>query len=328
MISVFVVLALSAAPELAVLSSRGDVGELRFQRAGASELTEPVVRFSHGDGSPVLGSVLPGTRTVVASASMRATGDLSFATALLRLEAGQPARVLAESLAYGSRPLVTAEGRVFVSRGRAGVETGGVMRVDALTVDEIDPRTAKVRTLYSTQGYATFLAGALGRELIIYEVAPDAARLFALHVDTFARREVLPSMAPFAHDFVVDAPRRRVLFTQGGEGWHVEEVSLVDGARHTLATGPEVTLLPAVRADGRVLISAGEGLGLSALDGKDGLPAQGPGFERIRFERAGYLVGLHERPGDFPSIFVLRGAQSLPVRAPPESRLDVAGVIP
>ncbi len=325
-------LTLAASPEVALLSSRGDVAELRFQPLRGAEITAPIARFTHGEGSSVQGSLLPGTRVVVASATMRAGGDLSFANSLLRLEAGKPARVLADQLAYASRPLVTAEGRVFVSRGAAGQEPfdgRDALRVDALSVDEIDPVTAAHRTVYSTRGYVTFLAGAFGRELVVYEIAPAGARLIAVHVDTLAVRELLHSMLPMARDFVIDVPGHRVLFTQhGAESWLVEQVDLVSGVSTRLAEGAEVTMLPAVLTDGRVLISRGAGEGLSALDGRRVLASHGPGFERIAFQQKGLIVGLHERPGGFPSVFASKDGLVVTLLAPAESRLDVAGVIP
>jgi hypothetical protein len=323
-------LCLTAAPEVAILSSRGEVAELRFQPLNAAELTEPVARFSHGEGSDVKGSLLPRTRVVVASAAMRSTGDLSFANALVRLEAGKPARVLAENLAYGSRPLVTAEGRVFVSRGVAGappIDARETLRVDQLSVEEIDATTAARRLIYSTLGYITFLAGAAGRELIIYEVAPSGARLLCVHADTLAVRELLPSMAPLARDFTVDAVRGRVVFTQGtafGDRWLVEEVELSTGKRRQLAEGPEVTLLPAVLTDGRVLISRAAGEGLFALDGTRGVPAHGRGFERLVGQHKGLQIFQHETPSEFPALFTSKG----PLLTPLECRLDVAGVTP
>lgn len=336
MLPLTLALFLAGTPEVAILSSQGEVAELRFQPLGATELTAPVARFSHGEGSAVLGSLLPRGRVVVASATMASRGDLSFATVLLRLEAGKPARVLADQLAYGSRPLVTAEGRVFVSRGVAagapsGVEGAASFRLDALSVEEIDPTTAKTRRVYATHGAFTFLAGALGRELIIYEVTARAARLIAVHVDTLAVREVLPTMAGLAHDFVVDAPRRRVLFTEGtpgGRTWFVEEVDLLSGASKRLVEGPEVTLLPAVLPDGRVLISKGPGEGLETPGGERVVPARGTGFERLVVQQKGLIVGLHERPSDFPSVFASQDGRSVPLAAPPGCRLDVAGVTP
>lgn len=330
MLPLLLSLSLAAAPEVALLSSQGDVAELRFQPLGAAELTAPVVRFSHGEGSPVQGSLLPRTRVVVASAAMSARGDLSFSSALIRLEAGKPARVLADQLVYGSRPLVNAEGRVFVARGAAGDERDG-WRVDALSIDEIHPTTAARRLVYATSGYLTFLAGSLGRELIVYEVAPVGARLISVHVDTLAVRELVPSMAPLARDFVVDAPRRRVLFTQGtpgADGWFVEQVDLVTGSSTRLADGPEITLIPTVLADGRVLISGGAGDGLRTLDGARVFPALGSGFERVQLQTQGLILGLHERPGDFPNVFALKDGKPVRLLAPPDSRLDLAGVIP
>lgn len=348
MLPLALALLLAAPPEVAILSSRGDLAELRFQPMGVTELAPPVARFAHGEGSAVLGSLLPRSRVVVASATMASRGDLSFATVLLRLEAGKPARLLASQLAYGSRPLVTDEGRVFISRGVAGRDPEGPstslglngsarpvhaerIRVDALSVEEIDPSTAKTRLVYATQGGFTFLAGALGRELIIYEVTPRAARLIAVHADTLAVREVLPTMAGLAHDFVVDAPRSRVLFTQGtpqGRSWFVEEVDLVSGGSKRLVEGPEVTLLPAVLPDGRVLISPGAGAGLQTVGGDRVVPAHGPGFERLVVQRKGLIIGVHERPSEFPSVFAAQDGKPVPLAAPSDSRLDVAGVSP
>jgi len=331
LLSLLTVVSLASAPEVAVLSSRGDTAELRFQPIGAAALSPAVVRFTHAEGSPVQGSLLPASRVVIASAVLPSGADVSFASGLLRLESGKPARVLADQLVYGSKPLISAEGRVFVSRGRAGPVVAGEPRLDQLTIDEIDPSSAKARTVFSTRGFVAFLVGALGREVLVYEVNAFGARLVAVHADTLGARTVLASMVPMARDFVLDAPRKRVLFTQvdtSGDGWHVEEASLTDGSTRVAASGPEVTLLPAVRADGRVLISRGEGLGLINVDGSEGLPAQGPGFERVVLERKDLLIGLHERPSDFPSIFVLKGSEALQFVTPSDARLCVAGVLP
>lgn len=334
MLSLLLGLSLAASPEVALLSSQGDVAELRFQPLGSTELAAPVVRFSHGEGSAVQGALLPRSRVVVASATMRSTGDLSFASSLIRLEAGKPARVLADQLAYGSRPLVTSEGRVFVARGAAGIEPADGrdgLRVDTLSLEEIDPATGARRPVYATTGYVTFLAGSIGRELVVYEVAPAGARLIIVHVDTLAVREVVRSMAPLARDFVVDATRKKVLFTQGtpgGDHWFVEEVDLLTGTSLRLAEGPEIALLPTVLADGRVLISGGAGEGLRDLEGARVIAPQGPGFERLRAQRKGLIIGLHERPGEFPTLFATRDGQAVPCLAPADSRLDVAGVTP
>lgn len=331
MLSLALASLLAAAPEVALISSQGEVAELRFQPLGASKLAEPVARFSHADGSPVLGSLLPRGRVVVATAVLGARADLSFASSLLRLEAGKPVRVLADQVPYGARPLVTLEGRLFIARGVAGPEQDGVMRVDGLSVEEIDPTTAKARPVYSARGFITFLAGALGRELIIYEVLPGRARLIAVHVDSLGVRVVVPSMEGLARDFVVDAPRHRVLFTQGtvgGERWFVEEVDLFSGTSKRLAEDAEVTLLPTVLPDGRVLISRGAGDGLRTVAGERVIEPHGTGFERLVVHRKNVSVGLHERPSDFPLPFATQDGAPVLLLAPPDSRLDLAGVSP
>lgn len=329
MVSALTLLILTGSPEVALLSSSGTTGELRFQPIDGA-LAAPVARFSHAEGSPVLGSLLPGSRVVLASAVMKAEGDVSFGSALIRLEAGRAPRLLADQLAYGSRPLVTAEGRVFVSRGRPG-PSSDEGRVDELTVEELDPRTAKTRTIHSVRGFATFLVGALGRELVIYEITPGASRLIAVHADSLGVRVLADLKQLPAHDLSVDAPRKRVLFTQltaDRAAYEAKALSLVDSSVRVIATSPELTLLPFARADGRVSISKGAGLGTLSADGGEGLAAQGPGFERLVLERNGLLVDLHERPGDFPSLIVFEGGQARVISTPSDARLDVAGVLP
>lgn len=317
MLSLVASLLVAAEPSVAVLSSSGATGELRFQPLRAEEVARPAVRFTHAEGSPVLGSLLPGSRVVVATAVLRERGDLSFASALLRLEEGRPARVLAEGVAYGSRPLVTGEGRVFVARGTAGAEVAADGRIDSLVVDEVDVVTAKARTVYATRGFVTFLAGALGRELVVYEVTASGARLIAVHVDTLHVRVLIPRMVPLARDFVVDAARKRVLFTQGTpheDAWFVEQLDLVTSTRSIVARSSQPALLPAV-VDGRVIFNDGprERFGR-------------PGYERVQLVSNGLVLALHEVPGEFP-VGYERGTSRRLV-TPVDARLDLAGVLP
>lgn len=315
MLPLVVALLVTAEPSVAVLSSSGSTGELRFQPLHAHEPVAPVVRFTHADGSPVLGSLLPGTRVVVATAVMKERGDVSFASSLLRLEERKPARVLADGVVYGSRPLISSEGRVFIARGVAG-DVGPMGRVDSLVVDEVNPVTAKTRTVYSSHGFVTFLAGAIGRELILYEVTTGGARLIAVHVDTLAVRVLLPQLVALARDFVVDAPRRRVLFTQGTphqDAWFVEALSLDSLERTVLARSTDVALLPAVLHDGRLTFNDGPHVRFGRS-----------GYARVQLVQEELVFALHEVPGDFPVAYV--GAEV--IATPPNSRIDLAGVVP
>ncbi len=328
----------AAPPEVALLSTApaADATELRFQRVGAADLAPVAARFTHLEGETVLGAVLPGRRVVLAAAPLAPARDVSFSASLVRLETGQPARVLVDRVAYSTRPLVTAEGRVFVQRGVAGRAPADLAspRVDALAVDEVDPDSGRARTIFAAEGSTTFLAGALGREVLVYVVAPAGARLVAVHADSLAVRTLLPSMEPLARDFVVDAPRKRLLFTQGDpqtRRWHVVELDLVTLASKTLASGATMALVPAVLPDGAVAYAPGAGHGLLVAGTKRvAVAAQGAGFERLRGAAGGVLVGLHELPSGFPAAFavaVTDGAP-LPLAAPPGTRLDVAGVLP
>lgn len=319
--------ALAATPRVAVLSTAGGLTTLRLQPVGAAELAPVECELHHADGSSVLGA-LAGT-TVLATATMASGGDLSFASSLFRLDARRPTE-LVDRVALSSRPVVVGDRRVFVQRGRPGPG-----RVDELTIDEVDPFSRAVHTVYATQGYVTYIAGTLGPELIIYEVTRDGARLLAVHVDTLSKRVLRESLAPLARDFVIDETRRRVVYTLGttGENWSVEATSLdlhTPGST-TLAHGQHVALLPTVTPDGHLWWSRGPGEGLHALGGEQRvLKANGRGYERVRAFVGGLVIGLHELPSDFAVPFAIRlkDGASLRLVAPPATRLDVAGVLP
>jgi hypothetical protein len=328
-------------PEAAVLSTRpGDAfTELRFQPVGTRELTAPVARFEHLDDATALGALIPGTHQVVATATVF-PGDPSFASALVLLEPGRPMRVLADQVAVSNRPLVTAEGRVFVQRGIAGADVtpelpGGkpanaLTRVDTLRIDEVR-LSGEPRTVLSFRGYTAFLAGSFGPELLVYRVGPAGADLVAVNPDTLAVR-TLTQLEPLARDFVVDEAGHRLLFTLGDSAeraWHVESLDLVSLERSRLGGSRLPALLPFVLG-GKPARCAGPGAGTVFTDGSRALAPQGPGFDHLRFvTRDGVRVGLDEVPSDFPRAFAVdaRG-RNLPLAAPEGARLDLAGVTP
>jgi hypothetical protein len=243
--------------------------------------------------------------------------DLSFAAVLTVVSPGAPQRLLASQVVLASRPVVMGQ-RLFVQRGTAGPPTtDGTVRVDALELTEVDVGSGRLRTVFSTRGFWTHVAGTFGRELIVYVSEPRGARLVAVHVETLAVRTLLASLAPLAHDFAVDPASKAVFFSiadPGVERWFVERVDLLSGARSRIAEGDVVALLPTVLPGG-VAFSPGPGRGLSFI-GKDtlALAPRGPGFERVHFVVEGLAVGLHEDPGALPRPFAVRlrdGAERL-----------------
>ncbi len=319
--SLTLTLVLAAAPEVAVLATgaEADVTELRFQPLGDQRLAPVAARLTHLPRESVLGALVPRTRQVLAVAATAPLRDLSFASSLFLLEAGKPARLLADRVALSTRPLVTAEGRVFVQRGRAGDG-----RIDSLTIEEIDLGTGRAREVLAFSGYTAFLAGSLGRELLVYRVGPAGADLVAVHADALGVRVLIPKMEALARDFALSADGSALFFTQGDAAtgrWFIERLELSTLTRTRLASGPTMALLPTPLPDGRLAFARGPGLGLEDLQGAAVLRSSGAGFERVRFfTRKGIAVGLHELPSEFPSP--LGG-----FAAPAQMRLDVAGVV-
>lgn len=320
LLGLVVILLAAAPPEAAIISTpgEGDVSELRFQRPGATELAAPVASFSHVKRSTVLGSVLPGTRTVLAIAQTSQPRELSWSASLVRLEPGKPPVTLADRVAISTRPLVTKDGRVFVQRGRG----------EAITVDEVNPKTGATRTIHSFTGYTAFLAGSFEGEVLLYRVNETGADLVAVHRDALGVRVLVPRLEPMARDFASDG--HALYFTTADqEGWLVARVDLKTGALGTVARVSDVTALPTVLPGGLAL-SRGPGEGLRFTDGKLALLPHGArGFERVLDVRLGYAFVLHEVPSGFPTAYAvdLKTGRALDLAAPAGVRLDLAGAV-
>jgi hypothetical protein len=328
---------------VALLSTEpgADSTALSFQRAGDARLAPFTLRLQHAAGATVMGAVLPGTRTVLAVAGVVPSRDESWASALFRLDEGREPRLLADRVYLSTRPLVTAGGRVFVQRGRAGTEPSfeqaraGELREDELTVDEVNPKTGEARTVHATTGYLTFLAGALGDELFVYRVRFHHADLIAVNADSGAVRVLAAPIEPFARDFSVDAETKALLYTQldarTGE-WVVERLDLSTLARSTLARAPLMALAAHAWPGGKLAVNLKGDQGLSVLgaDAVAGAPF-GPGVDFLHaFTRDGrFVAGLHTTPSALPRPFVLRTSTGEPLllATVPGARVDVAGFV-
>ncbi len=342
LLSIFAAAALNAAPaQVALLCSPagGQSTQLRFQPIGQTELAPVVAEVAHLPGETTLGAVLPRSKTVLAIITNTPTRDLSFAASLVKLEAGKPPRFLADRVVPVTRPLVTANGRVFVQRGTAGTPSNerGAMRVDELTIDEISSATGTARTVLAFKGYFTFLIGEFDGRLLIYRSGTNGADVIAVHPDSLGVEQLTP-IAPLARDFTVDATNRALYYTQADRArrrWFIERLDL---ATHQITALPvssaDMALLPTLFPfpHARLSFSPGQGQGLREVGSDQShFTATGSGYERVRFfaARGTVAVGLNEVPSDFATPFAvdLRLGTRLPLTAPPKSLLDIAGVI-
>ena len=333
----------ASGPTVALLVTRPGSGytSLVLTRAGASEAPAPVARFDHASGAVVKGAVLPGTSAVLAVADTAATRDLSFASSLFRVEPHRPAERLCEGLVYASRPLVTASGRVFVARGTAGPEPSAAPKLegreDALAIDEIDPGTGHARTVHTFAGYLLFLAGAHGREILVYRVGAAGADLVGVDADSGGVRVIAPALLPFARDFSVDAERGAVVFEERDErdsrAWVVDRIDLASGARTRLATANSMSLAPSVWPGGGVAYSPDSRSGLTLI----GRPMKGiraptrEGVDQVQAisEGGAWVAALHTRPEQLPLAFVIEAStgRALALPSAADARVAIAGFV-
>lgn len=326
----------AAPPEAALLCTAPQEPwtELRFQPLGQTEPAPAVARLLHLAGESVQGAVLMGRRAVVAVAVAEPRQDLSFASHLYLLEPGAAPKDLADRVLLGTRPFVSSQGRVFITRGTAGsldFDPRARLRVDALSVDEVDPRSGKVRTVLSFQGYAAFVFGEHKGALAIYRVGPEGGEFLTVHPDALGVTPVA-KVTPLARDFAVDARAGAFVYTQGdAEGrWWVEALEVATGKARVLARGESMALLPTVFPDGALAVSAGRGRGLVRAGEKEALLApQGEGHLRVRAFAGSVALGLDERPDGSAAPFAVdwKRGQKVPLAAPPGFRLDLAGVV-
>lgn len=315
---------------------------LHFAAIGALKASPPLAVLRHLPDATVRASVVPGTTVVVATADTRPTRDASFNASLFRLAPKAEPALLCDRVVHASRPLVTAAGRVFIARGVAGPEPSpddhGApgLRVDTLTIEEVDPRTGAARVVHTHRGYLVFLAGAWNGELILYRVAPGHADLVAVNPDSGAERAVAPSILPFARDFSIDAAAGALVFQERDEAdpgvWVIDRLDLATGKRLRLATSANNGLAPHTWPGGGVAYTPDRSAGLTVLGAQAVKRGPlGPGVDAVQAIAAdgAWVVALHTSPGAFAVPFALRPSDgAVPsIPAPPGARIAVAGFV-
>lgn len=307
---------------------------------GDSKPLAPVATFTHLPGGTARGAVLPGSSTVIATADTAETRDASFNASLFRVAPHEPPEVLCDGVVHASRPLVTADGRVFVARGTAGAEPKSSrladMRVDALSIEEVDPWTGTLRTIHTMSGYLTFLAGSYGDEVLLYRISPSGADIVAIDPDTYAARTVVASLPPFARDFSVDPDTGTLVFQDRHETdtrtWTIESVDLVTGDRKRLRESASMNMVPRALRGGAVAWNPEGRGGLSILgEEKAGGPlGEGADWVLADSDDGRWLAALHTVQGALPVPFVIDSASGKAsiLRAPEGSRVAIAGFVP
>ena len=310
---------------------------LYLARAGdTATAAAPVATFTHLEGAAVRGAVVPGTDTVMAAADTTPGRDLSFAASLFRVAPHRPPELLCDRVVHASRPLVTTAGRVFVSRGVAGPPLPDAYRIDALTVDEVDPATGAARAVHAFHGHLVFLAGAFGHELVLYRVGPAGADLTAVDPDSGAARPIA-LLLPFARDFSIDAGAGALVFQERDErdarAWTIDRIDLTTGARTHLHTGASMSLAPFAWPGGGVAYNPEGRAGLTLLGGARPL-AEAPlgagvdGVEAVSADGA-WIAARHTVAGKLPVPFAvdtMTGAAAA-LAAPTGTRLEIAGFV-
>jgi hypothetical protein len=306
---------------------------------GGSDAGPPVATFTHLEDAVVRASTLPGEAGVLAIADTAPTRDASFAASLFLLVPHAPPARLVDGVVHASRPLVTDEGRVFVSRGVAGPEptapgsTAPSMRVDALSIDEIDVQTGVARPVHTVLGQLAFLAGSLGSEVIVYRVTPGGTDLIAVDADTGTVRVVLPALLPFARDFSVERESGTLLLQERHESdsrrWVIDRVDLDTGRRSRLHESTSMALAPHAWPGGRLAFTP-DRRGL-AIEGLDRASPLGEGVDAVLATSADdcWAAALHTAPGARPVPFAIDTATGAPaaIPAPRGARVTIAGFI-
>lgn len=306
----------------------GAGSELYLLPADGGELPAPALRLAHRHGAAVRGAITGDSAhpVLLAVADLAPGSDRSFGSALLRVEPGRAQATLAEGVVYASRPVLASPREVLISTGSPGVVAEGTGRVDALRVDVVDPESGATRTLLSEQGFLLYVVGVLGREALIYRVAPARGDLCAVDLDSGALR-ALGELPPLARDFSLDPERRELAFVaRGDDAWQALSIDLDRGDRAVLGGGPSMLLLPQRVAGELTLVEAGRTRWLDH-DGPPALPA--PGALHVNATLRGVSAGLVVEPGKIgvPVVFdgALSDARRLP--APSGMNLAVAGLL-
>ncbi|WP_437959731.1 hypothetical protein WME76_08840 [Sorangium sp. So ce119] len=312
---------------------------LHIASLGGAKAGPALATLRHLSDAVVRARVVPRTPIVLATADTSPSRDRSFNASLFRIEPHAAPVALCDGVVHASRPLVTAGGRVFVSRGVAGPEPppdGDLarLRVDALTIDEVDLATGATRAVHRHTGYLAFLAGAWDDELVVYRVAPRSADIVLVNPDTGATRVIAPSIPPFARDFSIDAAAGALVYQGRHEvdpgTWVIERLDLKTGKRTRIETSASNGLAPHAWPGGGLAYTPDRRTGLVLVGARAALRGPlGAGVDAVQAVSpdAAWVAALHTNPSAFPVPFAIHAesGEVAAIPAPSGARIAVAG---
>lgn len=310
---------------------------------GGDRAGPALATLEHLPDGVVRGRALRGTDAVIAAAEITPGRDRSYNMGLFRVQPGAAPELLCDRVAHASWPLVTPAARVFVARGTAGPPPlpgpdgkYASLRVDALTIEEVDPGTGVTRVVLQHEGQLAFLAGAYGRELIVYRIAPSWSDLVAVDADTGALRP-LGAVLPYARSFSIDEAAGALIFQERDETdsrtWVIDRLDLATGQRQRLHAGPSHALAPHAWPGGGIAYNPDRSAGLALMGaavtvsgplgaGVDAVQAVGPD--------GAWVALVHTNPSALPVPYAVRAAtgQLASIPAPAGARVEIAGFAP
>jgi hypothetical protein len=306
---------------------------------GPLALGPAVATLTHGPFATYKAAALGPDVLVVLDEAER--GDRSFGSALIVLRPGVAPRRLVGEIAHASRPVpVPGTAEVVVARGVIAKDAGGA-RADRLTLDAVDVRTGKLRTLYRATGSALYVAGIHAGEVVFDRIdATGDGALVAVRLDTLATRVIAPRLSPFARDFAIDDAGHAVVFADRHESdrsrFVVDRIDLATGARDRLHEDESSTLAPQIWPDGSLALTRDPqkplerfdlGRGVRAARAR-GLPR---GVGRVNAVEPGKAVAVTtSEAGALPIVSVVDPltGKSATLAVPAGHRATVAGFLP
>jgi hypothetical protein len=349
-------------PRVAVLATRpgSRTTDLILQPLDGTAAAAPVARFAHLEDTEVQGTVVPTTDSVLVIAGTERRRDPAFGASLLLVGAADDTRQVVDRVYHGTRPLVLDDGRAIVQRGIEGDEPSaadmeaGRLRIDHLTVEQIDLTGTPAKVLSSYDGYIAYVTGALRHEVFVYRVGPDGADIIGVDADSGRERTIVRPLAPFARDFSVDAQSEALLFTNADADqpgfWVAEKLSVAAPPAATPVVAPrsriavsariehlersaQPALVPTAWVGKAVALNRGIG-GLQIVKAATPTPTPFPsGVDVVRefftARSETFALAVHHTAGKLPEPVVIQASTMAVQRlaVPAQARVDVAGMV-